>query len=212
MNEENQMVAFNGIEMKITSLDDIWLTQNQIAQLFDTSIPNVSMHIKAFLKELDNEQVKSTVKKSLTVQFEGGREVSREVTLYGFEVICQIGYRVNCKRGFQFRQFATKAVMEKVNRNLLNKDETENNLNAKVELLKEKLVEAVMEISDLEADVEYYKQYAPNDEDYGKNGKNGFPRTTYQKAGWKERGGRKVKLRSQLVTIDLIALQKYLTS
>ena len=88
---QESVAVFNGIEMRIGSLDDIWLTQKQIAKMFETSIPNVSMHIKAFLKELDDEQVKSTIKESLTVQSEGGREVSRQVTLYNFDVICQVG-------------------------------------------------------------------------------------------------------------------------
>ena len=67
---QESVAVFNGIEMSISNLDDIWLTQKQIAQLFETTIPNVSMHIKSFLKELDDEQVKSTVKKSLTVQIQ----------------------------------------------------------------------------------------------------------------------------------------------
>lgn len=196
--------------MRISSLDEIWLTQKQIAQVFETTIPNVSMHIKSFLKELDNYQVKSTVKKSLTVQYEGNREISREVMLYNFEVICQVGYRVNCKKGFQFRQFATKAIKEKLNRDLLNKDEELNNLRIEREALKARLGEAVMEISGLERDIDYLKQYEPNESDYGKLAKNGYPRTTYQKGGFKSRGGRKVELKPQYVTIDLLAVAKYL--
>lgn len=208
--KQESVVVFNGFEMRISSLDEIWLTQKQIAQLFETTIPNVSMHIKSFLKELDNEQVKSTIKKSLTVQYEGGREVSREVMLYNFEVICQVGYRVNCKKGFQFRQFATKAIKEKINRELLNRDDELNSLRVEREALKARLGEAVMEISGLERDIDYLKQYEPNESDYGKTAKNGFPRTTYQRGGFKSRGGRKVELKPQYVTVDLLAVAKYL--
>ena len=212
MEEKTQesVAVFNGIEMSVSSLDDIWLTQKQIAQVFETSVQNVGQHIKAFLKELDNEQVKSTIKKSFTVQYEGGREVSREVTLYNFEVICQVGYRINCKKGFQFRQFATKAIKEKLNRDLLNRDEVENALRIENEALKARLGEAVMEISGLERDIDYLKQYEPAESDYGKLAKNGYPRTTYQKGGFKSRGGRKVELKPQYVTIDLLAVAKYL--
>ena len=206
---QESVAVFNGIEMSISSMDDIWLTQKQIAKLFETTIPNVSMHIKSFLKELDDEQVKSTVKKSLTVQSEGNREISREVMLYNFEVICQVGYRINCKKGFEFRQFATKAIKEKLNRDLLNRDEVENALRIENEALKARLGEAVMEISGLEMDKEYLKQYAPAESDYGKLAKNGYPRTTYQKGGFKSRGGRKVELKPQYVTIDLLAVAKY---
>ena len=63
---QESVAVFNGIEMSISSLDDIWLTQNQIAQLFETRKQNVNHHIKAFLKELDDEQVGVVVKESFT--------------------------------------------------------------------------------------------------------------------------------------------------
>ena len=210
---QESVAVFNGIEMRISSLDDIWLTQKQIAQLFETSKQNVSMHIKSFLKELDDEQVSSVVKKSFTTNESGRHEgftQTNEVMLYSFDVICQIGYRVNCKRGVQFRQFATKAIREKLNRDLLNRDEVENALRIENEALKARLGEAVMEISGLERDIDYLKQYEPAESDYGKLAKNGYPRTTYQKGGFKSRGGRKVELKPQYVTIDLLAVAKYL--
>ena len=181
---QESVAVFNGIEMRISSLDEIWLTQKQIAQLFDTSKQNVGQHIKSFLKELDDEQVSSVVKKSFTTNENGryeGFTQTNEVTLYGFDVICQIGYRVNCKRGIQFRQFATKAIKEKLNRDLLNRDEVENALRIENEALKARLGEAVMEISGLERDIDYLKQYEPAESDYGKLAKNGYPRTTYKK-------------------------------
>ena len=207
---QESVAVFNGIEMSISSLDDIWLTQKQIAQMFETSKQLVNHHIKAFLKELDDEQIKSTVKRGFTVQSEGNREVSREVVLYNFDVICQVGYKIDCKKGFEFRQFATRAIREKLNRDLLNRDKVENALMIENEALKARLGEAVMEISGLERDKEYYKQYAPAESDYGKLAKNGYPRTTYQKGGFKSRGGRKVELKPQYVTIDLLAVAKYL--
>ena len=212
MEEKTQesVAVFNGIEMSVSSLDDIWLTQKQIAQVFDTSKQLVYHHINAFLKELDDEQIKSTVKRGFTVQSEGKREITREVMLYNFEVICQVGYKIDCKKGFQFRQFATKAIKEKLNRDLLNRDEVENALRIENEALKARLGEAVMEISGLERDIDYLKQYEPAESDYGKLAKNGYPRTTYQKGGFKSRGGRKVELKPQYVTIDLLAVAKYL--
>lgn len=210
---QESVAVFNGIEMRISSLDDIWLSQKQIAQLFETSKQNVGQHIKAFLKELDGEQVSSVVKKSFTTNENGryeGFTQTNEVTLYGFEVICQIGYRVNCKRGFQFRQFATKAIREKLNRDLLNRDEEMNNLLIENESLKSRLGEAVLEISSLERDNDYLRQYEPAESDYGKIAKNGYPRTTYQRGGFKSRGGRKVELKPKYVTIDLLAVAKYL--
>ena len=210
---QESVAVFNGIEMRISSLDDIWLTQKQIAKMFETSIPNVSMHIKAFLKELDDEQVSSVVKKSLTTEKNGRHEgftQTNEVMLYSFDVICQIGYRVNCKRGVQFRQFATQAIREKLNRDLLNRDEVENALRIENGQLKSRLGEAVMEISELRQEIEYDRQFVPDHKDYGKPAKNGYPRTTFQRGGFKSRGGRKVELKPQYVTIDLLAVAKYL--
>ena len=211
--KQESVAVFNGIEMSISSLDDIWLTQNQIAQLFETRKQNVNHHIKAFLKELDDEQVGVVVKESFTTTKHGaieGKEQTKKVNLYNFDVICQVGYRIDCKKGFQFRQFATKAIREKLNRDLLNRDEVENTLRIENEALKARLGEAVMEISGLERDIDYLKQYEPAESDYGKLAKNGYPRTTYQKGGFKSRGGRKVELKPQYVTIDLLAVAKYL--
>ena len=224
---QESVAVFNGIEMSISSLDDIWLTQKQIAHLCEASVQNVNHHIKAFLKELDDEQVGVVIKDSFTTTKHGaieGKEQTKKVNLYNFDVICQVGYRIDCKRGFKFRQFATEAIKEKINREMFNKDEkvkalmnennalmNENNvLMNENNALKARLGEAVMEISGLERDIDYLKQYEPAESDYGKLAKNGFPRTTYQRGGFKSRGGRKVELKPQYVTIDLLAVAKYL--
>lgn len=207
----NEVAVFNGIEMRISSLEDIWLTQKQIAQMFDKDVRTINDHVEAVKKELaDWDGLNSTIRKNRIVQIEGNREVKREVEVYGFEFICQIGYKVSSVRGTQFRQFATKAVMEKLNRDLLNRDETENALRIENESLKARLGEAVMEISGLERDIDYLRQYEPDESDYGKTAKNGYPRTMYQRGGFKSRGGRKVELKPQYVTIDLLAVAKYL--
>ena len=215
MEEKTQesVAVFNGVEMRISSLDEIWLTQKQIAQVFETSKQLVNHHINTFLNELDDEQIKVVVKKSFTTTQHGaieGKTQTKGITLYNFDVICQVGYRINCKKGFQFRQFATKAIKEKINRDIFNRDEELNNLRIEREALKARLGEAVMEISGLERDIDYLKQYEPNESDYGKTAKNGFPRTTYQRGGFKSRGGRKVELKPQYVTVDLLAVAKYL--
>ena len=211
---QESVAVFNGIEMRISSLDEIWLTQKQIAQVFDTSVQNVSKHVIALKKELANWEGLSKVisRRDITTHHGAieGKTQTKEVEVYGFEFICQIGYKVNSVYGVQFRQFATEAVKEKLNRDLLNRDEVENALMIENEALKARLGEAVMEISGLERDIDYLKQYEPAESDYGKLAKNGYPRTTYQKGGFKSRGGRKVELKPQYVTIDLLAVAKYL--
>ena len=89
----------------------VWLTQLEMATLFDTSKQNVSLHIKNILAE--GELVEAvTVKESLTVQTEGKRQVRRSNLLYNLDMILAVGYRVRSPRGTQFRQWATTHLRE----------------------------------------------------------------------------------------------------
>jgi len=89
----------------------VWLTQIEIAELFLTSKQNVSLHIKNVLAEKELPEA-ATVKESLTVQTEGGRQVQRKTLLYNLEMILAVGYRVKSARGTQFRQWATTNLRE----------------------------------------------------------------------------------------------------
>lgn len=89
----------------------VWLTQLEMADLFQTSKQNISLHIKNILEEGELEE-KATVKDYLTVQKEGNREVQRSVQVYSLEMILSVGYRVKSLRGTQFRQWATKHLRE----------------------------------------------------------------------------------------------------
>jgi hypothetical protein len=89
----------------------IWLTQAEIAELFQTTKPNISIHTKNIFD--DGELTPgATVKESLTVQTEGKRTVKRTVSLYSLDLILAIGYRVRSPRGVQFRQWATTHLRE----------------------------------------------------------------------------------------------------
>jgi len=94
------------IEVKLEN-ESVWLNINQIALLFDRDKSVISRHLSNIYKEgeLDKD---STVAKNATVQTEGEREVSREVEFYNLDAILSIGYRVNSKRGTQFRIWANK--------------------------------------------------------------------------------------------------------
>lgn len=89
----------------------VWLTQLEIAELFQVTKNNVSIHTKNILQEGELSP-KETVKESLTVQTEGKREVQRRITLYNLDLILAIGYRVRSVRGTQFRQWATRHLRE----------------------------------------------------------------------------------------------------
>jgi len=91
--------------------DTVWLTQLQMAELFDATKQNISLHLKNIFEdgELSPE---ATVKESLTVQIEGGREVQRPVSLYKLDAILAVGYRVRSPRGVQFRRWASTILKE----------------------------------------------------------------------------------------------------
>lgn len=92
-------------------LGTVWLTQLEMAELFDATKQNISLHLKNILEdgELD---VTATVKESLTVQTEGSRKVRRPVTHYNLDAILAVGYRVRTPRGVQFRRWASTVLKE----------------------------------------------------------------------------------------------------
>jgi hypothetical protein len=89
----------------------VWLTQMELAELFQTSKQNISLHIKNILAERELTE-EATVKEYLTVQLEGGREVKRTNRLYNLDMILAVGYRVRSLRGIQFRQWAGTILKE----------------------------------------------------------------------------------------------------
>jgi len=91
--------------------ETIWLTQAQMAELFQTTKQNVSLHVKNVFEEGELTE-KGTVKDFLTVQKEGDRQVSREVAYYNLDVIISVGYRVKSVRGTQFRIWASQRLKE----------------------------------------------------------------------------------------------------
>jgi hypothetical protein len=92
-------------------LDTIWLTQVQIAELFQTSVPNINLHLKAIYAEGELTPA-ATIKSYLIVRIEGTRQISRAVLHYSLPAILSVGYRVRSHRGTQFRQWATARLSE----------------------------------------------------------------------------------------------------
>ena len=98
------------IEVRIDE-ETVWLSLNQIAQLFCRDKSVISRHLRNVFKdgELNFE---STVAKNATVQIEAGREVKREIEYYNLDAILSVGYRVNSKQGTQFRIWANKILKD----------------------------------------------------------------------------------------------------
>ena len=91
--------------------DTVWLAQMGLADLYSTTKQNISLHIQNIYQEGELKK-DSTVKKYLTVQKEGKREVKRELEYYNLEMIIAVGYRVRSHRGTQFRRWATERLGE----------------------------------------------------------------------------------------------------
>jgi len=89
----------------------VWLTQLELAELFQTSVPNINIHIKNVLAE-GELQSSATIKEDLIVRDEGSRQVRRPLKLYNLDMILAIGYRVKSPRGTQFRQWASTHLKE----------------------------------------------------------------------------------------------------
>ena len=89
----------------------VWLTQLEMAELFDATKQNISLHLKNIFEDGELDPA-ATVKESLTVQTEGSREVQRPVTLYNLDAILAVGYRVRSPRGVQFRRWASTVLKE----------------------------------------------------------------------------------------------------
>lgn len=91
--------------------DTLWLTLNQLANLFERDKSVISRHLRNIYDEGELERI-ATVAKNATVQIEGERKVGRELEFYNLDVIISVGYRVNSKRGTQFRIWANKVLKD----------------------------------------------------------------------------------------------------
>jgi len=109
----NNLIKYNDGEIELAvsvESETIWLTQKQIAELFDKDIRTINEHIKFIYKEEELYE-NSTVRNFRIVQKEGKREVARDVLHYNLDVVISIGYRANSKKATKFRQWATDLML-----------------------------------------------------------------------------------------------------
>ena len=102
--------------------EQLWLTQLEIAELYQTTKQNISKHIKAIFLEKEIDE-RATVNFKLTVQNEGGRDIKRKIAYYSLPLIIAVGYRVRSSRGTQFRQWATQCLGEYIKKGFVLDDE-----------------------------------------------------------------------------------------
>ena len=89
----------------------VWLTQGQLAELFQTTPQNITQHLRAIYAEGELDAA-ATCKEDLQVRQEGGRNVRRALKHYNLDVVVSVGYRVRSHGGTQFRQWATERLRE----------------------------------------------------------------------------------------------------
>ena len=116
MNRNNQIIIYQTedgqtqVDVRLEN-ETVWLTQAQMAELFQTDRTSIVRHINNIYKveELERE---STCAKIAQVQMEGHRAVTRQIPYFNLDMIISVGYRVNAKRGVQFRRWANKILKE----------------------------------------------------------------------------------------------------
>lgn len=111
---KNEIILFEDGDVKLeVSMQDetVWLTSDQMSELFNTTKRNIEMHIKNIYTEGELEE-NSTLKDFFQVQKEGTREVTRNKKIYNLDIIISVGYRVKSKEGTKFRIWANKILKE----------------------------------------------------------------------------------------------------
>ncbi len=128
MQENNSQIIIYQTESGETKLDvrfqdeTVWLTQKLMAELFQTSVPNINIHLKNIFEEGELEENR-TIKDFLIVQKEGAREVKRKQVFYNLDAIISVGYRIKSNVATKFRQWATSQLREYIVKGFVLDDE-----------------------------------------------------------------------------------------
>ncbi|MBR1514367.1 MAG: virulence RhuM family protein [Bacteroidales bacterium] len=126
-NKQNNIILYTDTDGKVNvnvrfADEDVWLTQNQLAEVYCTTKQNISQHIENILA--DNElDANRTVKNFLTVREEGSRKVQRDITYYNLDMIIALGYRVQSPVAGRFRRWATQRLHEYIQKGFALDDE-----------------------------------------------------------------------------------------
>ncbi len=125
--EDNKIILYQDdneitkVSVRFTD-EDLWLTQNQLAEIYNTTQANISMHVNNIYAdgELDENR---TYKKFLSVQTEGNRQVKRNIAHYNLDMIIALGYRIQSQIATRFRRWATQRLHEYIQKGFAIDDE-----------------------------------------------------------------------------------------
>ena len=127
MDKENKLILYKDEEGRVSvntrfADEDVWLTQAQLAEIYDTTQENISMHISNIYKDGELEYIR-TYKKFLLVRKEGNRQVKRNIDHYNLDMIIALGYRVQSPIAVRFRRWATQRLHEYIQKGFTMDDE-----------------------------------------------------------------------------------------
>ena len=150
MNQEHEVVLYQieGTNICVNVMfkeETFWMTQKAMANLFDCTTDNISLHLKNIYKEEELEEEATTELFSI-VQNEGQRNVTRKVKCYNLDAIIAVGYRVNSKKATRFRQWATITLKEYITKGFVLNDDMLKNGNPFGKDYFEELLERIREI------------------------------------------------------------------
>ncbi len=126
-NKDNKLILYTDNEGRVSvnvrfADEDVWLTQEQLSVIYDTTQENISIHIRNIYA--DEELAKeATYKKYLLVRQEGNRNVSRNIDHYNLDMIIALGYRVQSQVAVRFRRWATQRLHEYIQKGFALDDE-----------------------------------------------------------------------------------------
>ena len=102
----------NTLKLEVRKEDEtVWLSQIQMAELFQTTVPNISLHLKNIFEEKELTE-SATIKDYLIVRQEGRRHIQRKISFYNLDVIISVGYRIKSRSATLFRIWATRMLKE----------------------------------------------------------------------------------------------------
>jgi hypothetical protein len=127
MESNSQIIIYqteNGqtkLEVRLEN-ETVWLTQKLMAELFQTTVPNINIHLKNIFEEGELD-ARATIKDFLIVRLEGNREVNRSIEYYNLDAIISVGYRIKSNVATKFRQWATQHIKEYIVKGFVLDDE-----------------------------------------------------------------------------------------
>ena len=127
--------------------ETVWLSQAQMAELFQTTIPNINLHLKNIFEEGELEEI-ATIKEILIVRQEGKRKVQRNISFYNLDVIISVGYRIKSQRGTSFRIWATRVIKDYLLRGYA--------INQRIERVEKFAIETEKRVTETEKKIDFF--------------------------------------------------------